>query len=73
LRHIGVTNYLAVSDLPIDSAMIDFDLPGGVIFEGKLDQVYAIKSRTDPRLLNGVAENVSDARYKGEKIVSGKR
>src|ERR1700739_810346 len=40
----GVTNYLAVPDLPLDSAMKEFDLPGGIIFDGKLDQVYAIKN-----------------------------
>jgi hydrogenase large subunit len=67
LRHIGFTNYLAVPDLPLDSAMTDFDLPGGVIFEGKLDQVYAIKSHTDPRLPNGVTVSVPQAWYEGEK------
>lgn len=35
----GVTNYLAVPDLPLDSAMTQFDLPGGIIFDGKLDAV----------------------------------
>jgi hydrogenase large subunit len=49
--------------------MSDFDLPGGIIFDGKLDQVYAIKNHTDQRLLNGVTENVSHAWYEGEKTL----
>ncbi|HEY2118442.1 MAG TPA: nickel-dependent hydrogenase large subunit [Candidatus Acidoferrum sp.] len=65
----GVTNYLAVPDLPLDSAMTQFDLPGGIIFDGKLDGVYAIKNHTDSRLLNGVTENVSHSWYEGEKTL----
>jgi hydrogenase large subunit len=65
----GVTNYLAVPDLPLDSAMTQFDLPGGIIFDGKLDAVYAIKNHTDSRLLNGVTENVSHSWYEGEKTL----
>ena len=63
----GVTNYLAVPDLPLDSAMKQFDLPGGIIFDGKLDPVYTIKNHTDERLMNGVTENVSHAWYEGDK------
>jgi len=65
----GVTNYLVVPDFPLDSAMTQFDLPGGVIFEGKLDAVYPIKNHTDQRLINGVTENVSHAWYEGEKTL----
>lgn len=65
----GVMNYLAVPDLPLDSAMTQFDLPGGIIFDGKLDAVYAIKNHTDSRLLNGVTENVSHSWYEGEKTL----
>ncbi|HUI52244.1 MAG TPA: nickel-dependent hydrogenase large subunit [Terriglobales bacterium] len=65
----GVTNYLAVPDLPLDSAMKEFDLPGGVIFDGKLDQVYPIKSHADERLRNGITENVSHAWYEGDKTL----
>src|SRR6266498_4351578 len=32
----GVTNYLAVPDLPTDAAGTKFDLPGGTIFDGDL-------------------------------------
>jgi hydrogenase large subunit len=65
----GVTNYLAVPDLPLDSAVKEFDLPGGVIFDGKLDQVYAIKNHADERLKKGVTENVSHAWYEGDKTL----
>jgi hydrogenase large subunit len=65
----GVTNYLAVPDLPLDSAMTQFDLPGGIIFDGQLDAVYAIKNHADSRLLNGVTENVSHSWYEGEKTL----
>ncbi|HXH68312.1 MAG TPA: nickel-dependent hydrogenase large subunit [Candidatus Limnocylindrales bacterium] len=65
----GVTNYLAVPDLPLDSAMKEFDLPGGIIFDGKLDQVYTIKNHQDERLRNGVTENVSHAWYEGDKTL----
>ena len=54
----GVTNYLA-----------DPDLPGGIVFNGKLDSVYPIKNHTDQRLLNGVTENVSQAWYGGEQTL----
>jgi len=65
----GVTNYLAVPDLPLDSAMKEFDLPGGIIFDGKFDQVYAIKNYSDERLKNGVTENVSHSWYEGDKTL----
>ncbi len=65
----GVTNYLAVPDLPLDSAMTQFDLPGGIVFNGELKAVYPIKSHTDARLLNGVTENVAHAWYEGEQTL----
>lgn len=65
----GVTNYLAVPDLPLDSAMKEFDLPGGIIFDGKLDQVYTIKNHLDERLRTGITENVSHAWYEGDKTL----
>src|SRR6476659_1909918 len=44
----GVTNYLAVPDLPLDSKGTKFDLPGGTIFDGDLAHVREIKSFDDP-------------------------
>jgi hydrogenase large subunit len=49
--------------------MKEFDLPGGMIFDGKLDQVYTIKNHADERLRNGVTENVSHAWYEGDKTL----
>ena len=34
----GVTNYLAVPDLPLDATGTTFDLPGGTIFNGDLEE-----------------------------------
>src|SRR5512137_1897757 len=43
----GVTNYLAVPDLPLDAKATRFDLPGGVIWNGDLAGVKAITSFDD--------------------------
>ena len=32
----GVTNYLSVPDLPLDTKGTQFDFPGGTIFNGDL-------------------------------------
>ena len=40
----GVTNYLAVPDLPLDTKGTKFDLPGGTIFNGDLASVKEIKT-----------------------------
>ena len=40
----GVTNYLAVPDLPLDATGTEFDLPGGTIMDGDLGGVKPIKS-----------------------------
>lgn len=61
----GVDNYLAVPDLPLNGVASDFDLPGGVIFDGKLDGVEAISSFNDDRFREGVLEDVAHAWYDG--------
>ncbi len=61
----GVTNYLAVPDLPVDVKGTMFDLPGGIILDGKLDGAVALKSHTDQRLLDGVTESVAHSWYRG--------
>lgn len=61
----GVTNYLAVPDLPVDVKGTMFDLPGGFIFDGKLDGAVALKSHTEKRLLDGVTESVAHSWYRG--------
>lgn len=61
----GVTNYLAVPDLPLDSAGTKFDLPGGTIFDGKLDSYKAIKDFRDAYFRDNVAETVVHSYYEG--------
>jgi hydrogenase large subunit len=62
----GVTNYLAVPDLPIDTKGTQFDLPGGTIFNGDLKSVKAITSFDDPYFQKNVSECISHAWYDGD-------
>jgi hydrogenase large subunit len=61
----GVTNYLSVPDLPLDTRGTEFALPGGYIPGGNLDQFQAITSFDDPFFANGVKESVKHAWYRG--------
>jgi hydrogenase large subunit len=62
----GVTNYLAVPDLPLDAKGTTFDLPGGTIFNGDLKTARAITSFTDPYFRDNVAESIAHSWYKGD-------
>jgi hydrogenase large subunit len=62
----GVTNYLAVPDLPLDSAGTQFDLPGGTIFDGNLGGVRAITSFSDAYFKDNVAEGIARSWYDGD-------
>ena len=62
----GVTNYLAVPDLPVDAAATSFDLPGGTIFDGRLDSVRQITRHTDAGFREGVEESIARAYYDGD-------
>ena len=62
----GVTNYLAVPDLPTDSTGTRFDLPGGTIFTGDLKSVRAITSFEDPYFQKNVSECIAHAWYDGD-------
>lgn len=62
----GVTNYLAVPDMPLDSAGTKFAMPGGTIFDGDLSSFEAIKSFGDKRFHDNVTENISRSWYKGD-------
>ena len=46
----GVTNYLAVPDMPTDAKMTQFDLPGGIIWNGDLSNVKPVTSWNDDYL-----------------------
>jgi hydrogenase large subunit len=62
----GVTNYLAVPDLPLDEAGTTFDLPGGTIFDGDISTARPITSFADPYFRDGVAEGIAHAWYDGD-------
>ncbi len=62
----GVTNYLAVPDMPLDSKGTRFDLPGGTIFNGDLSTVVPIKSFGDPYFRDNVAECITHSWYDGD-------
>jgi len=64
----GVTNYLAVPDLPVDAKATQFDLPGGVISNGNLASVRTISDWRDQPIRAAVAEDVTHAWYEGEGL-----
>ncbi|NJK89805.1 MAG: nickel-dependent hydrogenase large subunit, partial [Myxococcales bacterium] len=61
----GYKNYLAVPDLPHDSAASAFDLPGGVIMNGDIAGVRPVKDWKDPTFRQAVTEDVTHAWYEG--------
>jgi hydrogenase large subunit len=62
----GVTNYLAVPDMPLDTAGTQFDLPGGTIFDADLGAVKKIESFDDPYFRDNVAESIAHSWYDGD-------
>jgi hydrogenase large subunit len=62
----GVTNYLAVPDLPLDTKGTKFDLPGGTIFNGDLATIREIKSFDDPYFKDNVTESIARSWYDGD-------
>ncbi len=59
----GVKNYLAVPDLPLDSAGSAYDLPGGFFMNGDIGATHAFKTASDKEFREGVAEDVAHAYY----------
>ncbi|NOX25492.1 MAG: nickel-dependent hydrogenase large subunit [Deltaproteobacteria bacterium] len=62
----GVTNYLAVPDMVLDTAGTKFDLPGGTIMNGDLGTVKSIKSFHDAYFRDNVVESIAHAWYDGD-------
>jgi len=62
----GVTNYLAVPDLPLDAAGTKFDLPGGTIMDGDLSKHRAIETFSDPYFSENVSESIAHSWYDGD-------
>jgi hydrogenase large subunit len=63
----GVTNYLSVPDLPLDTKGTQFELPGGYIQNADLSTFQPINSYQDAFFENGVKESVKHAWYQGGK------
>ncbi len=63
----GVNSYLAVPDLPLDSAGSAYDLPGGYITNGNIAGVHPFKTASDKDFRDGVSEDVAHAYYHGDK------
>jgi hydrogenase large subunit len=61
----GVTNYLSVPDLPLDTKGTEFDFPGGVIMNGDLSKVEEIKTFQEPLFKENVTESIARAWYDG--------
>jgi hydrogenase large subunit len=61
----GVTNYLSVPDLPLDTKGTEFDFPGGVIMSGDLGHVQEIKTFNEPFFRENVTESIARAWYDG--------
>jgi hydrogenase large subunit len=63
----GVTNYLSVPDLPLDTMGTQFALPGGYIDNGDLSTFKPISSYQDAFFEGGVKESVKHSWYEGGK------
>jgi hydrogenase large subunit len=61
----GVTNYLSVPDLPLDTKGTQFDFPGGVIMDGDLAHVQEIKTFNEPFFRENVTESIARSWYDG--------
>ncbi|HEB51354.1 MAG TPA: nickel-dependent hydrogenase large subunit [Desulfobulbus sp.] len=62
----GVTNYLAVPDMILDTRGTRFDLPGGIIMNGDLGGARAFTSTDDPFFRDNVAECIARSWYSGD-------
>jgi hydrogenase large subunit len=61
----GVTNYLSVPDLPLDTRGTQFDFPGGVIMNGDLAHVQEIKTFNEEFFRDNVTESIARSWYDG--------
>jgi hydrogenase large subunit len=61
----GITNYLAVPDMPLDTAGHTFDIPGGTIHGGDLASLKEFKSFNDDYFRNNIKEHVARSWYEG--------
>jgi hydrogenase large subunit len=62
----GVTNYLAVPDMVLDTKSTSFDLPGGTIMGGDLATLKPFTSYKDPYFKDNVVECIARSWYDGD-------
>ena len=63
----GVTNYLSVPDIPLDTKGTQFGFPGGFVEAGDLGKQKQIKSFNDEYWIKGVEESVKHSWYDYDK------
>ncbi len=59
----GITNYLTIPDMPLDTTGTTFELPGGYIQNGDLSSYHGITSFSDEYFEQGVAESTKHSWY----------
>jgi len=64
----GVTNYMSVPDIPLDTKSTKFAMPGGVIFNGDLSTFKPITGPNDEFFRKGVTEDTTHAYYKTSNL-----
>ena len=62
----GVTNYLSVPDMPMDTKGTVFNMPGGYIANADLKSFKPITSYHDDFFREGVKESIKHSWYKGD-------
>jgi len=62
----GVTNYLSVPDLPLDTKGTKFDIPGGTIMGGDLGSYKPITSFQDKYFMENITESIARSWYDGD-------
>jgi len=62
----GVTNYMAVPDMPLDEAGTQFDLPGGTIMNADLGSYKPISTFDDAYFQDNVEESIAHSWYDGD-------
>jgi hydrogenase large subunit len=62
----GLTDYLSVPDMPMDTRGTQFHLPGGYIPGGDVTKFTPIKNYQDPFFRDNVAESIKHSWYDGD-------
>ena len=62
----GVTNYLSVPDMPLDTKGTSFELPGGYIPDGDVAKFEPIASFNDDLFKKSIKESIKHSWYEGD-------